>query len=116
MRIKQRMTRFLMNRLSLDEQIRLAGDLIAWRFADLPPAEQQAKIEQLGPGLMGMMRQGRVGLLLLITHHLLRLPPLRWCRLSSSLSFRTPTQTSSRNGAGRDLERESSRPFGISRT
>lgn len=105
-----------MNRLPVDEQVRLVGDLIAWRFADLPPAEQQEKIEQLGPGLMEMMRKGRVGLLLLITIHLLRLPPLRWCRVSSHFSFRTPAPTSSCNGAGRDPERESGRPFGISRT
>ena len=70
MRIKQRVTRILMNRLPPDEQARLVGDLIAWRFADLPPNKQQAKIEQLGPGLMEMMRKGRVGLLLLITNHL----------------------------------------------
>jgi hypothetical protein len=78
MRINQRVTRMLMNRLPPDEQARLVGDLIAWRFADLPPAEQQEKIEQLGPGLMEMMRKGRVGLLLLITTHLLRLLSLRW--------------------------------------
>jgi hypothetical protein len=116
MRIKQRATRSLMNRLPLDEQARLVSDLIAWRFADLPPAEQQAKIEQLGPGLMEMMRKGRVGLLLLITTHLLRLPPLCWCRVSSPLLLRTPVPASSCNDAGRDLDREPGRPLGISRT
>lgn len=106
MRIKQKVTRILMNRLPPDEQVRLVGDLIAWRFADLPSAEQQERIERLGPDLMEMMRRGRVGLLLLITTHLLRLRPLR----------RMSAPTSSRNGAGRDLGRESGRPFGISGT
>lgn len=116
MRIRQRVTRILMNRLPPDEQVRLVSDLIAWRFADLPPAEQQEKIEQLGPGLMKMMGQGRVGLLLLITTHLLRLPPLCWCAFSSTLLLRMPAPTPSRNGAGRDLDQESGRPFRISRT
>jgi hypothetical protein len=76
--IKQVLTHFLMNRLPVDEQAGIAADVIAWRFADLPPAEQQKSVEQFAPGLMQMMREGRVGLSLLIVHHLLRLPPFHW--------------------------------------
>ena len=56
----------------------MVAKVIAWRFADLSPAEQQQRIEQFGPGLMHMMCAGRVGLSLLILRHLLRLLPSRW--------------------------------------
>ncbi len=78
MGIKQALTRVLMNWLPADDQARMAADLIAWLFADLPPAEQQEKIERLGPRLIEMMHEGRFGLPLLVYYHLLRLPPLRW--------------------------------------
>ncbi|MGD9099210.1 MAG: hypothetical protein PVF45_01935 [Anaerolineae bacterium] len=78
MGIKQTLIRLLLNRLPADEQARMVADVIAWLYADLPPARRQEKIERLGPGLMEMIRQGRLGLPLLVYHHLLRLPPLRW--------------------------------------
>jgi len=74
---KQALTRFLMNHLPAEEQAQLVSDVIAWRFASLRQADQQARIEQFGPGLMQMMREGRVGLPLIITRHLLRLPVVR---------------------------------------
>jgi hypothetical protein len=77
MRIKQTLTRFLMDHLPAEEQAQLVAEVIAWRFSDLPPADQQKRIEQFGPGLMQMMREGRVGLPLLITHHFLRRLPAR---------------------------------------
>jgi hypothetical protein len=61
MGIKQALTRVLMNRLPADDQARMVADFIAWLYADLPPAGE-----------------GRFGLPMLIYHHLLRLPPLRW--------------------------------------
>jgi hypothetical protein len=78
MGIKQALTRVLMNWLPADDQARMVADFIAWLYADLPPAGQQEKIEQLGPRLIEMIREGRFGLPLLIYYHLLRLPPLRW--------------------------------------
>ena len=78
MGIKRALTRILMNWLPAGEQARMVADLIAWLYADLSLAEQREKIERLEPRLTEMIRQGRFGLLLLIYHHLLRLPPLRW--------------------------------------
>lgn len=75
MEIKKAFTCFLMDRLPPEEQVSTVTDVIAWRFADLSPAEQQQRVEQFGPGLMHMMREGRVGLPLLIFRHLLRLSP-----------------------------------------
>jgi hypothetical protein len=92
MRIKQALTRFLVNRLPPDEQARLAADVVAWLYADLPPGEQQEKIGRLGSGLLEMMRQGRLGLPLLVYHHLLRLPPLRWLPCPPLLAPKSPRQ------------------------
>ena len=78
MGMKQTLTRILMNWLPADEQARMVARLVAWVYADLPPAEQQEKIEWLGPRLMAMIREGRFGLPLLVYYHLLRLLPLRW--------------------------------------
>ena len=78
MGIKQVLIRVLMNWLPADDQVRMVADFIAWLYADLPLAGQQEKIERLGPKLIEMIREGRFGLLLLIYHYLLRLPPLRW--------------------------------------
>ena len=78
MGIKQALIRVLMDRLPPQEQTRMVADVIAWLYADLPPAEQQVKIERLGPRLAAMIRQGRLGLLLLVYYHLSRVPPLRW--------------------------------------
>jgi hypothetical protein len=78
MGIKETLTCCLMNRLPAEEQAELVADLIAWRFADLSPTVQGQRIEQFGPGLMHTMREGRVGLPLLVLHHLLRLPPSHW--------------------------------------
>ena len=80
MGMKQTLTRILMNWLPADEQARMVARLVAWVYADLPPAEQQEKIEWLGPRLIERIRQGRVGLRLLAYTHLLRLPPLRWLK------------------------------------
>jgi hypothetical protein len=78
MEIKRALTRVLMNWLPADDQARMVADFIAWLYADLPPAGQQEKIERLGPRLIEMIGEGRFGLPMLIYHHLLRLPPLRW--------------------------------------
>jgi len=77
MGLKRALTCRLMNRLPAEEQAELVTVLIAWRFADLSPAAQQQRIEQFSPGLIYMMREGRIGLPLLIVHHLLRLSPDR---------------------------------------
>ena len=78
MKIKPVLIHCLLNKLPADEQARMAADVIAWLYADLPPARRQEKVERLGPRLLDMIRQGRLGLPLLVYHHLLRLPPLRW--------------------------------------
>ena len=59
-----------MNWLPADDQARMAADLIAWLYADLPPAEQQEKIEWLGPRLIEMIRKGCFGLSLVACYHL----------------------------------------------
>jgi hypothetical protein len=78
MGIKQALTRVLMDRLPADDQARMVADVIAWLYADLPPAGQKEKIERVGPRMIEMIREGRFGLPMLLCHHLLRLPPLRW--------------------------------------
>jgi hypothetical protein len=78
MEIKEALTRALLNWLPLDEQERMAADVVAWLFADLPPAEQREKMEKLAPRLLERIRAGRIGLRLVVYYHLLRLPLLRW--------------------------------------
>ena len=78
MGIKQALTCVLMDRLPADNQARMVADFIASLYAGLPPAGQKEKIERLAPRLVEMIRDGRFGLPMLIYHHLLRLPPLRW--------------------------------------
>ena len=78
MEIKVALTRALLNGLPADEQVRMAADVVAWLYADLPPAEQREKIEKLAPRLLERIRAGRIGLRLVVYYHLLRLPPLRW--------------------------------------
>jgi hypothetical protein len=78
MGIRQALIRVLMDRLPSEEQTRMVADVIAWLYPDLPPAEQQVKIDRLGPRLAAMIRQGRLGLLLLVYYHLSRVAPLRW--------------------------------------
>jgi hypothetical protein len=75
--MKRRLIRVLMNALPADEQERMAANLVAWLYSDLPPAARQEKAGQVGPRLVAMIRQGRFGLRLLIYTHLLRLPGLR---------------------------------------
>ena len=79
MGLKRALTCHLMNRLPAEEQAELVADLIAWRFADLSPAARWRRIEQFSPGLIFMLREGRIGLPLLIFRHLLRLSPSRAC-------------------------------------
>jgi hypothetical protein len=78
MEIKVALTRALLNGLPADEQERMAADVVAWLYADLPPAEQREKMEKLAPRLLERIRAGRIGLRLVVYYHLLRLPPLRW--------------------------------------
>ncbi len=78
MEIKEALTRALLNGLPADEQVRMAADVVAWLYADLPPAEQREKMEKVGPRLLERIRAGRIGLRLVVYYHLLRLPPLRW--------------------------------------
>lgn len=56
----------------------MAADVVAWLWAGLPTAQRQEKIEKLGPRLLKRTRAGQLGLQLVVYHHLLRLPPLRW--------------------------------------
>jgi hypothetical protein len=78
MGIKQALTRVLMDRLPVDEQERMAADVIAWLCADMPTVQRQEKIEKLAPRLLERIRAGHIGLRLVVYYHLLRLPPLRW--------------------------------------
>ena len=78
MEIKEALTRALLNWLPVDEQERMAADVVAWLCADLPAAQRQQKIEKLGPRLLKRIRAGQLGLRLVVYYHLLRLPPLRW--------------------------------------
>jgi hypothetical protein len=75
----QVVTRVLVSWLSAEEQARMVAGTVTWLCADLPPAERQAIVQQLGPGLAERVRQGQFGLGLVAYYHLLRLPPLRWC-------------------------------------
>jgi hypothetical protein len=76
--MKRALTRFLMKRLSAMEQAQLAADVIAWRFSGLSPCEKQALVQRLSPQLLQAMREGRVGLPLLLARHLLRLVGFWW--------------------------------------
>jgi hypothetical protein len=78
MNIKQALIHVLMNWLPADEQARMVDDFIACLYADLPPGEQQEKIERLRPRLVEMVREGRLGPWMLTYHYFLRLPALRW--------------------------------------
>jgi hypothetical protein len=78
MEIKKALTCALMNWLPADEQVHMAADVVAWLYADLPPAEQREKMEKLAPRLLERIRGGHIGLRLVVYYHLLRLPPLRW--------------------------------------
>jgi hypothetical protein len=78
MEIKKALTCALMNWLPADEQVHMAADVVAWLYADLPPAEQWEKMEKLAPRLLERIRGGHIGLRLVVYYHLLRLPPLRW--------------------------------------
>ena len=87
MDIKRRLIRNLVDRLPPDDQERMVADVIAWLFAELQPAERQEKIQRLGPRLLEMIKQGRLGLPLLIYYHLLRRPWLHWlARWASPMS------------------------------
>ncbi|HSR32926.1 MAG TPA: hypothetical protein VLY63_20375 [Anaerolineae bacterium] len=79
MKTIQVVTRVLVSWLSAEEQARMAADTVTWLCAGLPPAERQAEIQRLAPGLAERVRQGQFGLGLVAYYHLLRLPPLRWC-------------------------------------
>jgi hypothetical protein len=78
MEIKQALTRALLNWLPVDEQERMAADVVARLCADIPAAQRQDKIEKLGPRLLKRIRAGQLGLRLVVYYHLLRLPLLRW--------------------------------------
>jgi hypothetical protein len=78
MDIKASLTRALLNGLPVDEQERMAADVVAWLCADMPAAQRRDKIEVLGPRLLHRIGTGRIGLRLVVYYHLLRLPPLRW--------------------------------------
>ena len=87
MGIKRALTCFLMDRLPPEEQASIVTDVIAWRFADLSPTEQQQRVEHFGPGLIRMMCAGRIGLPLLIFRHLLRLSPSHWLARRAAETF-----------------------------
>ena len=78
MEINGALTRLLLNWLPVDEQERMAANVVAWLCADIPTAQRQEKIEKLGPRLLERIRDGQFGLRLVVYYHLLRLPPLRW--------------------------------------
>jgi hypothetical protein len=70
--MKQPLTRFLMRRIPAQEQARLAADVIACRFSHLCASDQLTLVEQLSPRLLQAMREGRVGLPLLLAWQLYR--------------------------------------------
>jgi hypothetical protein len=78
MAIKKALTRILLDWLPVDEQERMAADVVGWLCADMPTAQRQEKIEKLGPRLLKRIRAGQFGLRLVVYYHLLRWPPLRW--------------------------------------
>jgi len=78
MRAKNELTRMLLDLLPPEDQARMARDVILWLCADLQPAERQQKVEKLAPRLLARIRQGQLGLKLIVYYHLLRVPPLSW--------------------------------------
>ena len=50
----------------------MANDLITWLNPHLPCVRQQELIADLRPHLLNLIREGRIGLSLLIYHHLMR--------------------------------------------
>jgi hypothetical protein len=78
MPIKKALTRALLNWLPVDEQERMAADVVAWLCADMTAVQRQEKIEKLAPRLLERIRAGQLGLRLVVYYHVLRLPLLRW--------------------------------------
>jgi hypothetical protein len=76
--MKQALTRLLMKRLTAEEQAQLAADVVAWRFSHLSASERQALVQRLSPQLLQAMREGRVGLPLLLARNALRLVGSWW--------------------------------------
>jgi hypothetical protein len=73
---RQRLTRSLAQWLPAPLRERMAADAIVWLFADLPPAERQARVTRLAPRLLARIQAGQIGLRLVVAYHLLRLPGL----------------------------------------
>jgi hypothetical protein len=78
MGFKKTLIRALLDRLPVEEQERMAADVVAWLCAELPSFQRQEKIEKLAPRLLKRIRAGQLGLRLVAYYHLSRLPPLCW--------------------------------------
>jgi hypothetical protein len=100
MDIKRSLTRMLMGWLPAEEQAHMIARLVAWVYSDLPPAEQEELVLQVRPALEERLRQGHFGLRLLLYTHLVRLPALRWLKLSGP-----PTDLAGIRPCGADMTR-----------
>ena len=80
MDVKGSLTRRLMSWLPAEEQADMIARLIAWLYPDLAPGQQEELVLRVRPVLEKRLRQGHVGLQLLLYTHLVRLPALHWLR------------------------------------
>jgi hypothetical protein len=78
MGFERALTRVLYHLLPKAKRTHMSEDLIGWIYSDLHPSERQKMIEILQPSLLEMIREGEIGLSLLIYYHLLCLMPLKW--------------------------------------
>lgn len=78
MSIKGVLTKLLFRIMPEIDRQRMASDLITWLEADLPHEEQQEMIKALRPNLLEFISEGRIGLSLMVFHHLLRIFTSRW--------------------------------------
>ena len=77
---KSALTRALYHLLPKDERTLMAEDLIGWIYKDLPLFKELKMIEIMQPNLLELIREGQIGLSLLIYRHLLRIFTLLWRR------------------------------------
>jgi hypothetical protein len=77
MGMKKALTRTLLNWLPVDEQERMAADVVAWLCMDMTTTQREEKMAILAPRLLARIRAGQFGLRLVVYYHLLRLPLLR---------------------------------------
>ena len=80
MNAKRSLTRKLMSWLPAEEQADMIARLVARRYPDLTPGQQEELVLRVRPALEERLRQGHFGLRLLLYTHLVRLPALHWLR------------------------------------